>query len=77
MRRSVDELELPTRVAKLKLQWAGHLRCWNGDPAPANAALVNFKNVSECTYLLLGFECWTEKGEKFKTLATPSSPNRF
>ncbi|CAH2227913.1 jg9894 [Pararge aegeria aegeria] len=48
IRRRSGLTDIVQRVAKLQWQWAGHiarrtdgrwvLRCWNGDPAPVNAA---------------------------------------
>ncbi|CAH2218668.1 jg13618 [Pararge aegeria aegeria] len=48
MRTSVEELELPKQLSKsrnlsgngraLRSENIGLLRCWNGDPAPVNAA---------------------------------------
>ncbi|CAH2269166.1 jg1699 [Pararge aegeria aegeria] len=56
IRRITRVIEIAQRVAKLKWKWAGHIArrtdgrwgsktvladwCWNGDPAPVNAALV-------------------------------------
>ncbi|CAH2244044.1 jg12145 [Pararge aegeria aegeria] len=51
IRRRTKGTDIAQRVAKLKWQWAGHIarrtdgrwvpRCWSGNPAQENAALVD------------------------------------
>ncbi|CAH2267585.1 jg11874 [Pararge aegeria aegeria] len=50
-------VDIAQRVAKLKWQWAGHIepiavgvpRCWSGNPAPVNAALVDSQPGGQTT----------------------------